>query len=925
MFNHVSIELDKYWEGNVSNYAALPSFASDKAIYLVLNADSQHSKGFYQYNSSKGSWLFIPANTLIGLGQHVFQGTKGEQGEQLKIEGTTFLRIDEEKDRAVYLFTFTDGSTCEIEIPIIRGNDGQNGSDGAAGKDGINGTDGLIGVDGDSVIWLGTLSNPPSDPTRNTAYKDAVSGISYIWNGGFWEVFIVDGEQGVSGLDGFDGTSGDYVEFLYSYSSVTPEGGKYTVESGFDATDLTSGWYDDLYDVEINRPDDSYLDNTIYVSKGRFRLDPLTNTWFLVNSAWSTPAAITGKGIVKGVAFKRSLGQPDKPLGGTFSNPNPTGNGGWSDGIPTGTLPLWMSTRIFTSNGGTPQQADWGEPSLVANTSDVKTEFSVDGLTDWQEPFEEAIYMRTCTSPDGGATWSCTAAVKVKGEKGDLPDVQYNGDGTYTITGQNGQVIVRDGYDSVAPTVVERTDSEGRTVYDVTVYDNQGVPQNTVTINEPLKNVDYFDGVTGDYISYIYRISTNRPSTPTGGSYSKNNEVIPNGWTDNPNYGLNDTVWVSKTKYVSHRTSNGTEYWTSTGWSTPTAFYQRGEKGDTGTNIQSVREEFAVNSSNTNPPSSGWSTTAPAPTEAKPYLWNKTTVYGDNGIVLSTSYNIAANYAKDGRGISHITSLYRQHTSGTSAPSSSAIWYSSIPSLTDAYPYLWNKETIYYDDGSTPVEIIKMIAQKGKDGEKGTVDASTIITEVEKGIDLTAGGIVFNSGGWIKSRNATTGNGVFLGHHQGNYQFWAGNNNSYIHWNGSALNLRGNVNIDGYLASGGVVSMVTGSTSTSVPASGGSKRIYMGTVNKPAGAATWALFVVVGVNNITNTGDQKDISVRVEFGSSHIVHQAAAGSWGISVSFPAGRSGLIASSIPVYVTLSGVNTSGTVSITGAGFAITESV
>lgn len=125
-----------------------------------------------------------------------------------------------------------------------------------------------------------------------------------------------------------------------------------------------------------------------------------------------------GQGQVKAVAFIRSTaGSVTAPTGGAFASPTPT-TAGWSDGVPAGVEPLWQSTRIFTSDGLAPQQSAWTTPQKVANTSAVKYQFSIDNAT-WSDTASvNSIYMRTGTSADGGATWTYSAGVKVKGEQG---------------------------------------------------------------------------------------------------------------------------------------------------------------------------------------------------------------------------------------------------------------------------------------------------------------------------------------------------------------------------------------------------------------------------------------------------------------------------------------------------------------------------
>jgi hypothetical protein len=125
-----------------------------------------------------------------------------------------------------------------------------------------------------------------------------------------------------------------------------------------------------------------------------------------------------GQGQVKGVSFIRGTSAPATPTGGSFATPTATG---WSDGIPADdNTALWMSTRLFTSDGLTPQQATWTTPAKVGTPSTgSKVQFSIDGSTLWHDtPTTNDYYMRSGTSTDNGVTWTWAGAVKIKGEQG---------------------------------------------------------------------------------------------------------------------------------------------------------------------------------------------------------------------------------------------------------------------------------------------------------------------------------------------------------------------------------------------------------------------------------------------------------------------------------------------------------------------------
>ena len=113
-----------------------------------------------------------------------------------------------------------------------------------------------------------------------------------------------------------------------------------------------------------------------WLSQGQ--LDPFTGT-LLAGNTWSIPTKLSGesgsvgKSSFKSVVFIRSSTTPSTPTGGSYSSPVPSG---WSDGVPSGGLKLWSSTRIFTSDGSSPQQSTWTTPQALTDTSTMETRYS---------------------------------------------------------------------------------------------------------------------------------------------------------------------------------------------------------------------------------------------------------------------------------------------------------------------------------------------------------------------------------------------------------------------------------------------------------------------------------------------------------------------------------------------------------------------
>lgn len=159
-----------------------------------------------------------------------------------------------------------------------------------------------------------------------------------------------------------------------------------------------------------------------------FRATFGTTTIDKVFSLSKSLTGTVGQGQVKGTSFKRGA-SVTTPTGGTFASPTAT-SAGWTDGIPADdNTPLWMSTRLFTSDGLSPQQAVWTTPAKVGTPSTgIRSVFSVLGTTasigatdaTWHvTPATTDVFMATQTSTDNGVTWGAiTGKVQIKGEQG---------------------------------------------------------------------------------------------------------------------------------------------------------------------------------------------------------------------------------------------------------------------------------------------------------------------------------------------------------------------------------------------------------------------------------------------------------------------------------------------------------------------------
>ena len=267
-----------------------------------------------------------------------------------------------------------------------------------------------------------------------------------------------------------------------------------------------------------------------------------------------------GVGVFKSTVFKRTntiLTAADKPVGGSFSNPVPTG---WSDGIPAGEEILWASTATFSSDGS--KDVDWSTPAQMTDTHDFEIIYSsketpaapggnfakdADGeITEWlksnpdwtDDGVESSIWMATIKAANG--VWGDWSVTKIKGEKGE--------DGVNGVDGI-------DGKDGTSISVAGYFDTEEELW---AAFPNGPDPvTNAYVVNGDLyvwasgswKNVGKFTGNDGvsTFKSTVFKRTNSTPSKPTGGSYAS---PTPQGWSDGIPAG-EEILWASTATFSS--------------------------------------------------------------------------------------------------------------------------------------------------------------------------------------------------------------------------------------------------------------------------------------------------------------------------------------------------------------------------------------
>ena len=151
-----------------------------------------------------------------------------------------------------------------------------------------------------------------------------------------------------------------------------------------------------------------------------------------------------------------------------------------------------------------------------------------------------------------------------------------------------------------------------------------------------------------------------------------------------------------------------------------------GLPGKDGTTLVSTLIQYALTTSGTNIPSTGWNTAIPTLTKGR-YLWTKTTwTYSDKTPEVAHTVSYIAQDGstgddglpgKDGVGHTGTTIEYAQSTSGTTAPTSG---WAAQPPAPIAGRYIWTRTTWLYSDNTSEVGYsVGKIGDTGAKGDKG--------------------------------------------------------------------------------------------------------------------------------------------------------------------------------------------------------------
>ena len=175
--------------------------------------------------------------------------------------------------------------------------------------------------------------------------------------------------------------------------------------------------------------------------------------------------------------------------------------------------------------------------------------------------------------------------------------------------------------------------------------------------------------------------------------------------------------------------------------------------------IRGVDVQYALSSSSTKAPSSGWSSTPPSTIPDGQYLWQRTATTSGTGVVThSAAVCITSADGKDGRGVEDIQEQYYLSTSSTRQTGGS--WQSTCPEWVDGR-YIWTRSRIEWTDGTTtyttPV-LASAINQANENAAKATQYCWNDYegTHVSTSPNSTSGSNVLLDSEGLAIRNGTT-------------------------------------------------------------------------------------------------------------------------------------------------------------------------
>ena len=241
---------------------------------------------------------------------------------------------------------------------------------------------------------------------------------------------------------------------------------------------------------------------------------------------------------------------------------------------------------------------------------------------------------------------------------------------------------------------------------------------------------------------------------------SPNKSVAPEtGWSNNiPTRNAGEYLWVRD--YIVYSDDSAENVG---------ARNVTGDVGSDGVSIVSVKSYFAISTSNSTIPVSGWQDTMPTRNKGE-YLWRKDYItYSNGNAEYTTAVVISGTDGKDGSkgdpgtdgvGVASIVEQYYKSTSATSLSGGS--WSGTYPGWENG-KYIWTKSIITYTDGSNDeTNPVCVTGSKGSTGATGaTGKGISSITEYYLATSASSG-VTTSTSGWTTTVQSMTATNKYL-------------------------------------------------------------------------------------------------------------------------------------------------------------------
>lgn len=339
--------------------------------------------------------------------------------------------------------TYSDGNKTESYSISYHG---KNGSDGASVKTTSTSVKYQVGDSGTTKPTGTWQSNVPTVAQGKYLWTQTIVNYS---DGNSTESYSVS-YRGIDGSNGVNGMNAATI-YLYQRATSTPSKPSNTLTYTFSTTTIT-GTLNNGWSTAIPTGTDA-----VYVTVAS--VSSKNDTATIATSAWSAPVVLAQNGktgsdgkaglnVATIYLYQRNTSKPSKPSASvtyTFSTGVASGlNNGWSQKIPDGTHPLYVTLATASSNTATDTilSSEWSDVVVMAQNGEdgqdgisPKVTLSKSGDTTTIS-IVDATGTHTQTVKDGT---NGTPGAAGKDGKTSYFHVKYSNDGGKTFTGNSGE------------------------------------------------------------------------------------------------------------------------------------------------------------------------------------------------------------------------------------------------------------------------------------------------------------------------------------------------------------------------------------------------------------------------------------------------------------------------------------------------------